>query len=321
MEDLKKPPARAFDRVFAGRLKLKHLALFRSVCELGTVRKAADASAMTQPAATKLIQELEAMCGVTLFQRDRGGMRTTLFGDVVRRHVDILLADIDNLRADVDMLASGMSGCIRLGVVPSLSQSLLATSVARTLALRPMLRFETQEGSTNDLLARLKRNELDLIFGRILDAEQAEGLRVIRVYAESFAIVCAAGHALSARRSVPWSELSKCRWVLPPTGTPMRQLVDGIFTRAGALHPHAAVEGSSFERMRSLIQASDLLGVVPRSMALAGKASGELVLLKPGVGDDFAPISLIARGDIDPSPIATLFAQVVLETAVSMKLS
>jgi hypothetical protein len=43
-------------RAFNSRLKMKHLELFRNVCELQTLRKAADASSMTQPAATKLVQ-------------------------------------------------------------------------------------------------------------------------------------------------------------------------------------------------------------------------------------------------------------------------
>lgn len=308
------------DAMFSSRLKLKHLTLFQNVCQLRTLRKAADASHMTQPAATKLIHELEELFAVPLFRRTRSGMTLTLHGHVVRRHVDILLADIGNMRAEVEMLSDGVMGLIRLGVVPSLAPALLAQSIAQTLKARPHVRFEVLEGSTTALLASLNRNELDLIFGRVLNAAQAESLRVVNVYAESFAIVCAAGHPLARRRSIRWGALARQTWVLPPAGTPMRQLVDNMFTRHHALRPEAAVESNNFIRMQHLIHHSELLGIVPRSMALEGVANHELAVLSPGVADDFAPISLISRSDIDQPPLMDLFSRVVLETAAAMKL-
>lgn len=239
---------------------------------------------------------------------------------MVRRHGDILLADIDNMRAEVDMLCAGMTGRIRLGIVPSLAPALLAESIARTLESRPQVRFEIREGATVALLAALNRNDLDMTFGRILDAYQTKGLRVRDVYAESFAIVCAARHTLAGRRNVQWAALAQCRWVMPPAGSPMRQLVDDMFTHNRVLRPDAAVESSSLEQMRHLICHSELLGMVPRSMANLGKASHELAMLKPEVGDDFAPISLISRSHIEQTPLMELFTQRVCETASTMKL-
>lgn len=115
---------RQFDRTFNSRLKLKHLGHFRNECEQQTPRESAKASSMTQPAATKLTQELESLFAVTLFHRDRSGMRFALLGNVVRGHLEILLADIDNMRAEVDMLRADVAGRIRLGIVPSLAPAL-----------------------------------------------------------------------------------------------------------------------------------------------------------------------------------------------------
>ena len=308
-------------KAFNSRLKMKHLELFRKVCELQTLRKAADASSMTQPAATKLIQELEAMFGVPLFQRDRRGMKLTQHGAVVRRHIDILLADIGNMRADVDLFSMGGIGRIRLGIIPSLASALLAQSIARTLETWPNVRFILQEGATTELLASLGRNELDVIFGRVLDTELARSLRVINVYTESFAIVCGARHPLAKRRNVPWGHLAQFRWALPPAGTPLREQADNLFTRNRVLRPAVAVETSSFAQMRYLIGRCDLLGIVPRSIALQGRASKDLVLLKPELGADFAPISLLFRKEFDQPPLIEEFARVVCEAATALRLS
>jgi DNA-binding transcriptional LysR family regulator len=111
---------RQFDRTFTRRLKLKHLGHFRNECEQQALRESAKASPMTQPAATKLTQELQRIFAVPLFHRDRSGMRFALHGNVVQRHLEILLVDIDNMRAEVDMPRAGVAVRIRLGIVPSL---------------------------------------------------------------------------------------------------------------------------------------------------------------------------------------------------------
>ncbi len=302
------------------RLKLRHLELFRNVCDLQTLRRAADASSMTQPAATKLVQEMEEMFGAPLFQRDRRGMKLTQQGTVVRRHIDILLADIGNMRAEVDLFSMGATGRIRLGIIPSLASALLAESIARTLAANPEVRFSVQEGATTELLASLARNDLDLCFGRVLDESTAARLRVINVYTESFAIVCGTAHPLAHKRSVPWSQLALEHWVLPVAGTPLRELSDNLFTHHKVLRPAVSVESSSFHQMRHVIARSGLIGMVPRSIALQGRAAGELVLLKPDMGSDFAPISLLLRKEFDQPPLIEEFARVVCATARALKL-
>src|SRR5687768_5411878 len=75
----------AVQALIKSRLRLKHFEIFRNVCELHTIRKAAAASNMTQPAATKLIHELEEIFRVVLFQRNRRGMQLTPPGEILRR--------------------------------------------------------------------------------------------------------------------------------------------------------------------------------------------------------------------------------------------
>ncbi|WP_213956653.1 MULTISPECIES: LysR substrate-binding domain-containing protein [unclassified Variovorax] len=303
-----------------GRLKLKHLELFRHVCELQTLRKAADTSSMTQPAATKLIQDLEDMLGVQLFERDRRGMKLTQYGVVVRRHIAILQADIGNMTREVEAVADGASGHIRLGILPSLASELLARSVERTIVQWPRVRFSMQEGATTELLASLARNDLDLCFGRVLDATQAKSLRVMNVYTESFAIVCGTASPLARRRKVGWDELARGRWVLPAAGTPLRELTDNLFTRQGVLRPEVAVESSSFEKMRHVIARTSLLGVLPRSIALQGKVARDLMLLGPELSGDFSPISLLFRSEVEQPPLVEHFAEIVRESAAQLKL-
>ncbi len=230
-----------------------------------------------------------------------------------------MLADVGHMTQELGLLAQGATGHIRLGIIPSLASELLAVSMARMLERRPQLRFFIMEAAATELLVHLARNDLDLSFGRVLDAEAHGGLRMIDVYDEPFAIVCSATHALARRRKLAWAEMAAGQWVLPASGTPLRELLDHVFTRNGALRPAASVESSSFEKMRYVIARTALLGILPRSIALKGKADGDLVLLH-SLGRDFAPVSLILRRNIAQPPWVEEFARIVRETARDLRL-
>ncbi len=77
------------------------------------MRKAATASYMTQPAATKLIHELEEMFRVVLFQRNRRGMQLTPHGEILRRHIGIVMADIGNISWSRERPTNFWADCCR----------------------------------------------------------------------------------------------------------------------------------------------------------------------------------------------------------------
>ncbi|AOS79462.1 MULTISPECIES: LysR family transcriptional regulator [Hydrogenophaga] len=313
-------PADPVRSVIRSRLRLKHFEVFRHVCELHTIRKAAVASNMTQPAATKLIHELEDMFQVMLFQRTRRGMQMTPHGEILRRHIGVVMTDIGHIAEDLDRFTLGGGGTIRLGIIPSLSSTLLAQCINGLLQAHPGTRFALQEGATDGLMQQMARNELDIIFGRVLHADQPRHLRVTKVYTEAFDIVCGPHHPLAKQVDVKWKDLAKARWVLPAVGTPLREIAESMFTVRGTLRPEVAVASSSFHQMRYVIGAGSLLGVLPHSIAQTAQANGDLAILRPKQAANVAPISLMVRGDIEPSPVVAAFEATVIRTAKALGL-
>ncbi len=309
-------PARALSR----RLKLRHLEIFRSVCEHGSVRRASEAVNIAQPAATKLLKDLEDMLGVPLFVRTRRGMTPTPHGELVRRHAGILFADVASLHDEVEALSHGQTGILRLGVLPSLNSQLFARSINRVLARWPAVRITVREGATTELLAALERNELDVTYGRILGMAQARSLVTVPVYNEAFCVACAASHPFARRRSVRWSDLVESGWALPIDGTPLRQLVEGVFARNGILRPQALVECSGYEQIRHVLSHTTLVGVLPRALALQAAAREEIAILRLRLDGDVLPISLVYRRDVEQAPLAIAYVELVMSLAQSMRL-
>jgi DNA-binding transcriptional LysR family regulator len=303
------------------RLRLKHFELFRHLCELHTMRKAAAASHMTQPAATKLVQELEDMFQAVLFTRNRRGMQLTQHGEILRRHIGTVLADIGQISAELDRFTRGGGGLIRLGIIPSLSPTLLAHCINELLESHPGSTFATSEGTTDDLMQRLARGELDVMFGRVLHAGHPASLRAAKVYTEAFDIVCGRRHPLARQAGVKWSELARASWVLPPVGSPLREITESMFTARGNLRPVAAVASSSFHQMRYVIAGGQLLGVLPHSIAAVAEAEGDIVVLRPRSAAKVAPISVIVRGDIELSPLVAAFEAIAVRAAKGLGLA
>lgn len=310
----------AFNKMLTSRLRVKHLDLFRSVMERQSLRSAASACSMTQPAATKLVHELEEMLGATLFQRGKRGMQPTHHAQVLQRHVSILIADLARMEQEMALSAQGGTGHVRMGVLPSLAPGLLTQSIVRLLTAHSGLRFSIQEGNTNELLASLARNELDVTFGRVVERSVAEELRLVEVYDEPFAITARAGHPVTRMRQPDWKALSQAVWILPAAGTPMRLFINGLFTRHRTFRPVVAIECSTLEKVHHLIAGSDMLGLLPRSFAMRGKASGELAIVRCDLGTKFVPVSLISRRHTQRLPALDVLEHMVCAVATELGL-
>ena len=110
------------------RLKLRHLRCFLEVARLGGVAKAASALNMSQPAATKTIQELEAILGVPLFDRSRRTLSLTTTGELFRLHAANGMAALwQGVQVAAQVSAVDM---VRIGALPTVSTSTAETCAA-----------------------------------------------------------------------------------------------------------------------------------------------------------------------------------------------
>jgi DNA-binding transcriptional LysR family regulator len=299
-------------------IKVRHLELFNAIVEHHTLHKAAEVLQVTQPAASKSIAELENILGVELFTRTKKGMCLTSYGEVLKRHSASFMSNLAEMTREIRQMHQGTVGLIRLGFVPSLDPELLSVIISEALKEFPEIQIRTVEGPTNQLLASMDRNEIDLILGRILDVQIAKFYRVLPVYRESFAIVCSNKNMQINIKTADWSTLSNGRWILPAMQTPFREMIDHLFTQQSVLRPNVVVESSSFEKIQKLISNTDLLGILPTSLALQGKKNGTLKVLMPNLGENFAPISLIYRKETELAPLTKNFVRLISDLDINL---
>jgi DNA-binding transcriptional LysR family regulator len=157
---------RIVDRAVS-RLKLRQLRLLVAVGQYGSIQHAARELRISQPAATKLIKDLELDFEVRLFDRTNRGVIPTAHGDALIRHGKLILAQVSNAAQELDDLSEGSSGRVVIGTLLAAAPELLPRAIETLLDERPRVAIKVVEGTNDVLMPALFAGEIDMIIGRL----------------------------------------------------------------------------------------------------------------------------------------------------------
>jgi len=184
-------------------------------------RAAADC-AVTQPALSMQVRELEREIGTELVERRPGDIALTDTGlEVAQRAEQILTATRDLV--DFARHRDVLSGPLRLGIIPTLAPYVLPRMLPRLQAKYPQLRLEVRETQTKLLLAELVSGELDCVM-LALPADGAE-VATLHLFDDPFLLAVPAADKLPARSRVGIEDVDQRRLILLEEGHCLRDQV------------------------------------------------------------------------------------------------
>ena len=277
-----------------GRVRLRQLALVLALTELGSMRKAADRISVTQPAATKMLHELEQSLGLELFDRGTRGMTPTVFGHAVVRYAHLILNDLEGLREELAALAAGSAGKVSVGTIMAAAPGLLADTIAQLKQRHPMLEVSVTMDTSDMLLPLLMQGRLDVVIGRQTEGIVGAELSFESLGQEALSVVVGPAHPLaSARPSL--RELGVLPWILQHRSSPLRQLLEAAFRDVHMDTPINVVETNSILTTTTLLQMTQMVALVPTSVAQHYAASGMLVILPLKLKRVLEPFGVITR--------------------------
>ncbi|CAN7448596.1 LysR family transcriptional regulator [Bosea sp. LjRoot9] len=289
------------------RLKNRQLLLLIAIDEAQSLRRAAARLNMTQPSATKLLQDLEATLGLPLFERGRRGLKATVYGEVMTRHARLILNDLDRTRLELEALASGATGRLKIGAVISAIPFLLARAVAALKRDRPRLDVSIDVGTSDALVPMLAKGELDVLLARPLALAGRTEFDYEDLIDEPLHIVARLGHPLMRASSLGLADLASWPWTLLPAASPMRKVLAPLFAEMMTHQPLDVVETSSMMTMVALLQESDMLAVMPADVAEFNIRHGLLCRLNVAVPPIMGSYGIVTRRDRPLSPGTTAF--------------
>jgi len=166
---------------------LRQLRYFTALADHGHFGRAAEACAISQPALSVQIRELEAALGQVLFERGARQVRLTRFGEDFANRVREILRSVDELSEMARVAGTGLSGSLRLGVIPTIAPYLLPRVVGGLTKAYPDLDLHVRESITPRLLEELGDGRLDAAIVALPVSEPS--LREVPLFDESLLLV------------------------------------------------------------------------------------------------------------------------------------
>ena len=284
------------------RLKTRQLLLVVALAEEGNVHRAAAVLNMTQPAASKLLRELEDTLGVTLFEREPRGVRPTLYGDAIIRHARAVLGSLDQAQEELAALSSGRLGAVAIGAITSPGVRLLPTAVAAVKRRHADIRITVEIDTSNGLLERLAQEKLDIVIGRLSAEHDKVQLRYEPLTGEPVRAVVRAGHPLLKAKALALSDVQQAAWLVPPAGSVLRHRFELMFQRASLAPPSNVVETAAILFITQLLEQSDMIAVVAEDVALYYARHGIVEMLPLPMDCQMDDFGIVTRADRLLSP-------------------
>jgi LysR family hydrogen peroxide-inducible transcriptional activator len=244
-------------------LTFKQLRYVEALARHGHFGRAAEACAISQPALSMQIKDLEESLGADLFERSARQVRLTNFGEAFTLRARDILRSVDDL-GDLARAAQGrLVGRLRIGVIPTIAPYLLPTIIANLMRLNADLDLHVRETVTSKLLQELTEGRLDTAIVALPVSEPS--LTEVALFAEDFVLV---RPGEDAGKPVPDREmLREMRLLLLEEGHCFRDQALS-FCNLSAGPPRELLDGSSLSTLVQMVGAGIGVTLIPE-MAVA----------------------------------------------------
>ncbi|MCP8347464.1 MULTISPECIES: LysR family transcriptional regulator [Pseudomonas] len=291
----------------ASRLRMRQLRLLISLDELGSIHKAAQALSITQPGATKALNEIESTLGAVLFERTSKGLEANDLGRCVVRYARLINTDLAHLREEMIGILQGHGGRLSVGSIMG-AVPMLVEGLARLRESQPDLSVSIVEDTSDRLLSLLDQGRLDVVICRT-SVSPRPGAYVSRArHQEQLVVVANLQHPLVGCAELRLEALADSRWVVFPVNMPMRLTLEREFREAGLSFPLYPIETSStFTTLTLLLQDRGLVAVMPWDSARIALEHGMLAQLPLVLNSRSEPYEVVTRKGVElPVPAQLL---------------
>lgn len=288
---------------------MRQLRAFVAVYHAGQVSAAAEQLAVTQPAVTVLLRELEDRLGVRLFDRSTRSLARTAAAEQAVAYAERALAELDGMTSAMRGLAAGEQGLLRIAATSTTAQTLLPRVLRRYGARYPGVRIVVDDCSPLDFVERIVRHRVDLGVGTLEAA--VPGLRE-QVFLQDW-LVAAGKRSSTFTGDAPltWKQLSAQPLIVVRGGYGVRRRVEQAAAQAGV---QLRIAHEVTLLTTALAMAAEGLGiaVVPGAAAAYSTLPGLVArkLVRPAMA---RPVSVISLADRAGPGAAQAFGRFIVD--------
>lgn len=297
-------------------LKLSHLRLLAALAEAEQLTLAAAAIGVTQPAASRLVAEIERIIGAPVHERTGRGIALTALGRALALRAQRVRLELDDAARDLAEIALGGVGDVRIGAVTGAALDRVLPALQRERLLHPKVSVEVVVAPSDSLCEQLLAGRLDFSVGRLPEGPRLEPLTFRPMDTEPVALIARRGHPLLRRpRPLRAEDALAYDWVLPGPDSLLTRTVMTRLKSLGLPLPTQRLLTASFLLTVAVLQKSDAIAAVSRASA-EQFASGEgaaFELLPLDLGIEVEVFGLITRERVSLTPASQRLVDLILQ--------
>ncbi|MFC0267462.1 LysR family transcriptional regulator [Kushneria aurantia] len=296
------------DWFIRSRLKLRHLQLFAELDEHHSLHRAAERLGISQPAASRLLGELETRLGANLFHRQGRGLRPNALGELMIRRAHAVLDELQMAGEEFNAVRSGHAGLVRVGTVMEPAVSLLTRALERIQAERPGLQVTVQVDVSRALVSALLEGHYDFVIARIPAGFSGEHFVFEEIEEEAISFVIHRDHPLYGDTPPGLEALTDWPWVIQPQGTLMRQRIEELVRHRGLGMPASTVDSADPAVALALVETGSFVTVLTRRVATLLCDPARFAVINTGGRLSVQPYGLISlrRQQLPPGVAAMM---------------
>lgn len=270
--------------------------------------RAAKVCGISQPNLSLMIKQIETSLGVPLVDRSARFLGFTPEGERVLEWARRIVGDMRAMRAEVETMKQGLTGHLRLAVIPT-ALPIVSRLTSAFWARHPGIKITISSHTSTEVMSMLDNIEVDAGI-TYLDNEPLGRSSAVPLYHERHHLVTAEGNQFSDRPTVTWEEVATLPLCLLTPAMQNRHIIDRIFAEVGCT-PEPRLESNSIVVLASHVRARHGATIMPRLMAEALGLPGDIKMI-PIVAPEVVNLIGLVVGRRDPQPplTAALIAEV-----------
>jgi len=298
------------------RIKLGDLHILLAVAQAGSMAKAASELAVSHPAVSRAIRDLEHTLGVQLLERNPRGITLTPYG---RAMIDRSHAAFDELRQgvkDIESLADPTTGEVRIGTTPPLAASFLSAVIHRLVRRHPRMAFHVIVDDSEKQRRNLSERHVDLLIFRRAPMFVDEELTFEPLFESPYVVAAGRKSPWMRRRRIALRDLAGEMWALPSSDNAFGAFVAEVFRVSRLPVPRATVVATALEMRANLLRTGRYLSIIPEFWLQFPVPHPFIRKLPVELPIASGPIGIVALKNRAPSPAARLFMDCAREMAM-----
>ena len=260
------------------RPSVRQLEYLVAVAKHLNFREAAESCHVTQPALSTQLQQLEALLGVQLFERDTRRVVATAAGTALAAQAARILGETDSLLDMARAAGEPLTGRLRLGAIPTVAPYLLPAVVHGSRRAHEELVLLLTEDQTDRIVGQLFSGGLDVLL-LALDVD-LRGAEEMQLFSDPFVLACPAEHPLAQKEVLAESDLDGETVLLLEEGHCLRDHALPICKTSG-MTEYADFRATSLGTLLQMVGSGLGVTLVPEMAVEAESARNQGVVFRP----------------------------------------